>query len=248
MPILDDLRKLIEDLGSAEKAKHLQRFFKTGPGQYGHGDKFRGINVPPLRALARQYASGISLSNCCELLHSPYHEDRMIALFILVEQFRNGECDLQQKIYELYLANLCHVNNWDLVDLSCYHIVGKYLADKERKDLYHLAERGNGESGLKSYQQKDLWANRVAIISTFAFIRNSDFDDTLALAKILLDNKHDLIHKAVGWMLREVGKRDLAVEENYLQEYYKNMPRTMLRYAIEKFEPARRQQYLKGMI
>ncbi len=248
MPVLQEIKNKIEALSSPEKAEHLKQFFKTAPGQYGSGDLFRGINVPPLRAIAKEYAAATSPTNYTKLLYSKYHEDRMVALFILVEKFKAGDQTEKKTIYDFYTSNLKYINNWDLVDLSCHHIVGDYLLDKKREDLYRLANRGSGESHLKPYQQKDLWANRIAIVSTFAFIRVNDFDDTLKLAELLLDNKHDLIHKATGWMIREVGKRDMATEETFLQKNYKNMPRTMLRYAIEKFTPERRQQYLKGLI
>lgn len=248
MAIPDTIITRLEELASVEKAEHFQRFFKTGPGQYGSGDLFLGISVPPMRKLAKEFAKELSLPQCNKLLHSKYHEHRMVSLFILVEKFARTDSFGRTEIYQLYLDNIRYINNWDLVDLSSYKIVGEYLADKNRDKLYQLARCGSGESQLVSYQKEDLWANRIAVISTYAFIKDNDFTETLAISEILLDNEHDLIHKAVGWMLREVGKRDQAVEEEFLQKHYKSMPRTMLRYSIEKFAPKRREQYLKGLI
>lgn len=235
----------LKQLADAEQAGHLARFFKTAPGQYGAGDMFRGIKVPPLRKLAKEYAGRIDLADVQELLNSRYHEDRMAGLFILVIQFQKAASPaIAKTIYELYLDNIARINNWDLVDLSCYHIVGGYLADKKRSDLYKLAR--HGDCSAADYQKYSLWANRIAIVSTMAFIRKNDFDDTLAIADILLHNKHDLIHKATGWLLREVGKRSQGTLEEFLSTRHKTMPRTMLRYAIERFPEQQRQEYLRA--
>ena len=223
-------------LSDEEKAAHSQRFFKTGPGEYGEGDRFRGIRVPVLRKIAKKHRSAISLGETERLLHSPFHEDRFTALVILVEKFKRGGDELPAEIYQLYLRNTEHINNWDLIDISAEHIVGAYLRDRDRSRLYQLASSG------------DLWERRIAIMATFHFIKHGDFDDTVALAERLLDDPEDLIHKAVGWMLREVGKRDRAVEEAFLEQHYRDMPRMMLRYAIEKFPEDLRQQYLSGEI
>ena len=237
-----------QKLANPTKATILLRFFKTGEGEYGAGDQFLGLVVPQQRQLAKQYKD-LPLSDIETLLHSKIHEHRMTALFILIIQFQSAikqqNIKQQNQIFKFYLSNTQYINNRDLVDLSAPNIVGNYLFQtiitnektKSQQDpckiLYDLAHT------------KDLREKRIAIISTFAFIKNHLFDDTLAIAKILLKDKHDLIHKAVGRMLREVGKRCLEVEEEFLQIHYKTMPRTMLRYAIEKFPEEKRQQYLK---
>jgi 3-methyladenine DNA glycosylase AlkD len=227
--IKSDLKKL----ASKEDARFLQRFFKTGKGQYGEGDIFLGIRVPVLRKLAKQYYA-VSLDDAACLLRSKFHEERMLALILMVNQYRKGDpCD-KEAVYNLYLNHMKYINNWDLVDTSAEHIVGAYLLNQDRKPLYDLAISG------------DLWERRIAILSTFHFIRRNQFDDTLAISEILLNDKEDLIHKAVGWLLREVGKRDIKAEESFLIKHYRTMPRTMLRYAIEKFPEAKRKKYLKG--
>jgi 3-methyladenine DNA glycosylase AlkD len=218
---------------NAEDAVFLQRFFKTAPGQYGAGDRFLGIRVPVLRQLAREHAE-LTLEQSIELLHSPYHEARMLALLILASSFARSDERARAQIYDAYLANAKFVNNWDLVDLSAPGIVGGYLADRDRSDLTRLA------------RSDSLWERRIAIVATYHFIRANDFDDTLRVASLLLKDKHDLIHKAVGWMLREAGKRDEAAAEAFLLQHYQEMPRTMLRYAIERFPEKRRQAYLRG--
>jgi 3-methyladenine DNA glycosylase AlkD len=222
-------------LASRDKAKILQRFFKAGQGQYGEGDMFHGITVPVLRQLVKEY-EGISLEEVVMLLKSGMHEERLLALLMLVRAFTKSDYARKKKIFSLYLKNTRYINNWDLVDLSAPQIVGMYLADKSRKPLYVLARLRN------------LWQRRIAILSTFTFIRQNDFADALEISRLLRDDEHDLIHKAVGWMLREIGKRDILVEEKFLLRHYKNMPRTMLRYAIEKFPEERRKEYLKGKI
>ncbi|MBC8192385.1 MAG: DNA alkylation repair protein [Candidatus Marinimicrobia bacterium] len=226
------LNELLE-LGDPERASHSQRFFKTGKGEYGEGDIFLGIKVPHLRALAKRHKQANRL-DALELLHSKYHEARLTALFLLVNLYNHGDASEKKQIYEDYLKNIPYINNWDLVDSSALQIVGHYLFDKERSHLEILA------------RSKDLWERRVAIISSYYFIRQYEFQDTLTLAEILLHDQEDLIHKAVGWMLREVGNKSRPTEETFLQKHYLSMPRTMLRYAIEKFPEERRQAYLKG--
>jgi 3-methyladenine DNA glycosylase AlkD len=220
---------------SPRKAKLLQRFFKTGPGEYAEGDIFLGINVPTVRRLAKQYAD-LSLAETLKLLRSAIHEERLLALLILILQYRQADPARKKAIYEVYLRNTRHINNWDLVDVTAKHIVGAYLADKARAPLYALAKSGS------------LWERRIAILSTFHFIEHNDHRDTLKIAEILISDPHDLIHKAVGWMLREVGKRDIDAEERFLRKYGAKMPRTMLRYAIERFPELKRRVYLRSKI
>jgi 3-methyladenine DNA glycosylase AlkD len=232
---VNEIKKDLKRLGRVERAKLLQRFFKTGPGEYGEGDVFLGIKVPELRKLARKY-QGIPMAEAKQLLRSPIHEERLLALLILVLCYSKGNESTRKKIYELYLKNTRFVNNWDLVDLTAGRIVGAFLDDKDRTVLFDLA------------RSKDLWERRISIIATSHYINQEDFFYTLGIAKILLSDEEDLIHKAVGWMLREVGKRDIKAEETFLKRHYKKMPRTMLRYAIEKFPERKRQRYLKGTI
>ena len=215
------------------KAAFFPRFFKAGPGEYAAGDRFIGVTVPEQRAIARKYATTASLADTETLLHSPTHEERLTALLILVRKFQT-EPAFRQGIYDLYLANTEQVNNWDLVDASAEHIVGAWLEDKDRRVLDRLAA-----STL-------IWERRIAILATFCYIKHGDFTDTLRIAALLVHDREDLMHKAVGWMLREVGKRDQSMEEAFLAMHYHSMPRTMLRYAIERFEPTRRAAYLKG--
>lgn len=206
-------------------------FFKTGPGQYGQGDIFLGIKVPVQRAVARRYEN-LSLADAQELLNNKIHEYRLIALMILLFQYKKADSAGKKKIVRFYLRNTKNINNWDLVDLSCHYILGDYLSDKPRGILYKLAD------------SKNLWEKRISIISTFAFIKNKEFGDTLKICEILLNDQHDLIHKATGWMLREAGKREEAVLTRFLDKHYKTMPRTMLRYAIEKLNNKKRKFYL----
>jgi 3-methyladenine DNA glycosylase AlkD len=229
-----DMQKELVRLGDSETAIFLQRFFKTGPGEYGEGDLFRGIRVPALRKLAGD--QGLTLSETEELLHSPYHEDRLLALLILVRLFTKGDEPVRKKVYSTYLKNTRFVNNWDLIDSSAPQIVGAFLFDKDRKVLERLA------------RSRSLWERRIAVMATFHFIRRGEFDDTLKLARMLLSDREDLIHKAVGWMLREVGKKSPEAEENFLREHCARMPRVMLRYAVEKFSEPKRRRYLKGEI
>lgn len=244
MLYLSDLRKELKSLANPKKANILQGFFKTGKDQYGEGDVLLGITVPISRGVAKKYAD-LSFENLQVLLDSKIHEERFIALMILVRRFEahagvspagQKTSDEQRDVFNFYMKNYKNINNWDLVDLSAPNIVGNYLLDKNRDILYEFAKSNN------------LWKKRIAILSTFTFIRKNQFEDTLKISEILLNDKHDLIHKAVGWMLREIGKRNLKVEENFLKKNYKKMPRTMLRYAIEKFEEKKRKMYLNGEI
>jgi 3-methyladenine DNA glycosylase AlkD len=229
------IRKQLHALASPETATALQRFFKTGPGHYGAGDVFLGIKVPPMRALARQHRDA-GLETIATLLDSRYHEERFFALLLLMQHYQQGTVADQAAAYRLYLGNTHRINNWDLVDVSAPHIVGRHLQDRPRNILHKLA------------RSTSLWEKRIAIIATLHFIRLNDFDDTLHIAETLLQDEHDLMHKAVGWMLREVGKRDLAAEEGFLIQHYRDMPRTMLRYAIERFSEPKRKNYLHGKV
>jgi 3-methyladenine DNA glycosylase AlkD len=231
---LTELHSIVKNHSDTYLADFLQRFFKTGKGQYAEGDVFAGIKVPVSRKIAKQFRD-LNLKDISLLLKSKIHEERLIALLILVDKMKRSDETEKNKIFNLYLKNTRYINNWDLVDLSAHKIIGEYLNDKDRKILFQLAEG-------------DLWERRISIISTFYFIKKNDFITTLEISKVLLNDKHDLIQKAVGWMLREVGKRDLTLEEDFLIQHYKKMPRTMLRYAIEKFPERKRQAYLKGKI
>ena len=226
---------VINSHANPEQAKILQRFFKTGKGQYGEWDQFLWIKVPVQRQIAKQHLE-IDFSEIQALLDSPIHEYRLVAVLILVQKYAKADEKLQKKIFDFYLKNAKWINNRDLVDLSAPHIVGEYLLEREKDILYKLAK------------SKNLREKRIAIISTFAFIKVGLFEDTFKIAEILMHDDHDLIHKAVGWMLREAGKRSLYEEEKFLKPRYKKMPRTMLRYAIEKFEETKRQKYLKWQI
>jgi len=227
------IRRKLQQLGSKDKAKVLQKFFKTGPGEYGEGDVFIGIRVPDLRRLVKEYQD-ITIKEVVQLLSSMIHEERFFALLILVSKYSKGDETVKKRIYELYLQNTQFINSWDLVDGSAQHIVGAYLMDKGKKPLYLLAK------------SKNLWERRIAILSTFHFIKHDNYAETLKISKILLSDEQDLIHKAVGWMVREIGKRHMLTEEIFLKKHYKRMPRTMLRYAIEKFPESKRQKYLRG--
>jgi 3-methyladenine DNA glycosylase AlkD len=224
----------LKKYASKEKVLILSGFFKTGRGEYGEGDIFIGVTVPNIRKVAQKY-SDFSLKKAVKLLKSPVHEERLLALLIMVLKFQKAQIEAQKKaVYKAYLANTKYINNWDLVDLSSHEIVGSFLLNKPKKELYNLCK------------SKSLWERRISIVSTHRFIRNGQFKDTLKIARILLKDSHDLIHKAVGWMLREVGKRDLAALENFLKTHHKSMPRTMLRYSIEKFPENKRLAYLSG--
>jgi len=230
---LKEIKGQLHSLADPEKAKILQRFFKTGPGQYGEGDRFLGIKVPELRKVAKAHL-GLAPEKVARLLVSAIHEERMTALLIWTYQFDRADDAGRSEIFRLYMANTTLINNWDLVDVTAPRIVGGFLMGKDKAPLYTLAGSDN------------LWERRIAMVATLAFINRDWFEDTLAIAELLLTDPHDLIHKATGWMLREVGKRDRAVLERFLLIHYRGMPRTMLRYAIEKLPEKRRQDYLKG--
>ncbi len=232
--MLSTLKKTVKENSNPALGIFLLRFFKTGKGDYAEGDVFAGIKVPVSRKIAKQFKD-LSLTDLSELIKSKIHEERLIALFILVDKMKKAGDKEQEKIFKFYIKNMKYVNNWDLVDLSAEKIIGEYLFDKDRELLFRLTKGS-------------LWERRIAVLSTFNFIKKNDFNTTLNISKSLLSDKHDLIHKAVGWMLREIGKRDLKTEEDFLKEHYKLMPRTMLRYAIEKFPEKKRKSYLNGKI
>ena len=223
---LDELRRELREAAEPERVPELQRFFKTGLGGYGEGDVFLGVRVPAVRVVARLHA-GLNLEDVTKLLRSPIHEERLAALVILVRRYGRADEQQRQRIYDLYLGNTAHVNGWDLVDVSAPHIVGAHL----------LVRRGAEQQVLDRLASSPLmWERRIAIMATFAFVREGDCNETLRLARILLDDEHGLIHKAVGWMLREVGKRDEELLVGFLQQHAGDMPRTMLRYAVERLD------------
>lgn len=235
-PLARDAARELKSLASKKDAEILQRFFKTGKGEYGEGDIFLGIRVPVQRKVVKKYLE-MDLKDVESLLKTNIHEHRLVALLILVKKFEDGDDKIKKKIFNLYLKNTKYINNWDLVDLTAPNIIGKYLLDKPRDILYKLVK------------SKSLWERRISVLACFTFIRNQETKDTLRIAKILLKDEHDLIHKATGWMLRELGKRvDQNIEESFLKRYYKSMPRTMLRYAIERFEESKRKKYLMNKI
>jgi 3-methyladenine DNA glycosylase AlkD len=230
-----DITSAIKALGDPDIARHSQRFFRTGMGEYGEGDRFVGIRVPVVRQQVRRYRDA-SLRTLTALLKSPWHEIRLFALLSLVDRFQRGDTGQQRAVFDIYMRHLRYVNNWDLVDSSAHLIVGPWLETRSRKRLHRMAT------------SQHLWTRRIAMMSTYHYIRGNDFTDALAIAEVLLDDDHDLIHKVVGWMLREIGNRDRRVEEDFLTSRYRHMPRTMLRYAIEKFPERRRKAYLDGRI
>ncbi len=233
---MNDVRADLKKLARKDKANTLQRFFKTGPGQYGEGDKFIGVMVPDIRQVSQKYRD-LSSREVLDLLHSTFHEERLCALLILVDQYQKGDSKKQEQIFDLYLKNYKYINNWDLIDLTAPRIAGAYLMDKPKDILYKLA------------RSKNLWQRRVAILATFQFIYYGQSKETIKIAKILLHDEHDLIQKAVGWMLREVGKRcDGQILLDFLNKHYKVMPRTMLRYAIERLPESKRLAYLRGEV
>jgi 3-methyladenine DNA glycosylase AlkD len=232
---VETIQQTLRQMANAEIAAHSLRFFKTGKGQYGEGDVFLGIRVPDLRKTARSF-NGVPLSVCAGLLASPYHEERLFALILLVNRFQKADPDDQAAIYHLYRDQVRYVNNWDLVDLSAPGIVGGYFVGKDTGPLVDLAK------------SPDLWERRISIVATWPFIRRKELDLTFRIAEILLNDNEDLIHKAVGWMLRETGKKDPAALEGFLKPRYQSMPRTMLRYAIERFEENKRRRYLEGTV
>ena len=229
--MFDQIKKDLLQLSDPERAKNLSWFFKTGKGQYGEGDVFLGITVPEQRKVAKKYTD-LSLNDLQELLNSEIHEHRFTALLILISKYRKAEESSKKEIFDFYLRNTKNINNWDLVDLSAPRIIGDYLLNKDRTTLFKLA------------RSNILWERRISILSTFTFIDNCDFEDALSISELLLHDEHDLIHKAVGWALREIGKRDQNVEEKFLTKHYPNVPRTMLRYAVEKFDEKKRKKYL----
>jgi len=229
--MLNQIKDDLLQLSNPEKAKNLSRFFQTGKGQYGEGDVFLGIAVPEQRRIAKRYLN-LPLDDIQELLSSEIHEHRLTALLILVSKYGKADNPGKEEIFRFYLKNTENINNWDLVDLTAPKIVGDYLLNKDTSILFKLAKSNN------------LWERRIAVLSTFKFIDNNDFEDALSISKLLLHDKHDLIHKAVGWMLREIGKKDQKIEEHFLSKHHMQMPRTMLRYAIEKFEENKRKSYL----
>lgn len=232
---LAEIKSEMKRLGNPEIAAHSQRFFKTGPGQYGEGDLFLGIRVPVVRQVAKQ-GRNLPLKQVADLLHSKWHEERLLAVIILTLKFARGSESEQRQVFDLYLENSAWVNNWDLVDSSAHLIVGPWLQERPRDLLRRLA------------RSSSLWERRIAMMATYHYIKQRDYTDSLDIAEMLLEDEHDLIHKITGWMLREIGNRDLSVEEEFLQEHYQQMPRTMLRYAIEKFPEDLRQGYLKGTV
>lgn len=230
----EELSKVLREHADPEYAVRSLRFFKTGKGEYGEGDQFLGIRVPQLRKIAKKN-SELSLIEIHKLLTSDFHEERLCALLLLVQKYESSKHE-KSVIYKLYLNNTKYINSWDLVDCSAYKIIGVHLEDKNKSPLYKLA------------RSKDLWERRISIISTLHFIKNRQFDDTLEISKKLLKDKEELIHKAVGWMLREVGNKAPQVERLFLQNHYRKMPRMMLRYAIEKFPEDERKKYLHGRV
>jgi 3-methyladenine DNA glycosylase AlkD len=237
MKAADDVRKELKSMADPDKAAILQRFFKTGPGQYGEGDIFIGVMVPQSRQIAKKF-SQLPLGEVRTLLYSRIHEERLVALLILARRYGSASsCMEKEEIVKFYLNHIKQVNNWDLVDLSAPNILGAHLVDSRdrRRLLYRLARSEN------------LWERRIAIVATHHFIRNGDFSDTLKIAEMLLQDRHDLMHKAAGWMLREVGKRDAAAEEAFLEKHCNVMPRTMLRYAIERLPENKRRRYKKAI-
>jgi len=233
--MLNNLINELQDLANKKQAEQYKKFFKTGKGEYGEGDIFLGVKVPVQRKVAKKY-QGLNLIKLQKLLNSKIHEHRLTGLIILTNKYKKSTKEEKENIFNFYLNNTKNINNWDLVDLSAPNIVGSFLSNNKKNILYDFAN------------SKDLWEKRIAIVSTLNFIKQNQFQDTLAISEILLDDKHDLIHKAVGWMLREVGKREQEVLENFLKQHYKKMSRTMLRYSIEKFDEEKRKSYLTGKI
>jgi 3-methyladenine DNA glycosylase AlkD len=234
MATLQEIQSQIRSLANPTIAEHSKRFFKTGKGEYAEGDRCLGIRVPVTRGLAKQFRE-TPLKVVFKLLESEFHEERQLALIMMVNRCKKGDPEEHKIIYDHYLANTRWVNNWDLVDCSAHYIVGGYLMHRNRRPLYQLAK------------SEFLWDRRISMIATWIFIRENDFEDVIKLAKIHLHDSHDLMHKAVGWMLREMGKKNRHLETEFLDKYHREMPRTMLRYAIEKYPEKDRQAYLKGL-
>lgn len=233
MIVAAEISARLRGLGDPERARLLQRYFKTGPGEYAAGDVFIGLKVPEVRSILKEFRQ-LTPADVLPLLASRFHEERLFALLALVRCFSKGDSAASGQIYDLYLAHTGFINNWDLVDCSAPAIVGGYLLERDREPLYLLA------------RSPSLWERRVAILATFTFIRHDRFDDSLAIGRMMLTDPEDLIHKASGWMLREVGKRDQTTLEEFLRRHCRVMPRTMLRYAIERFPAEKRQMYLAG--
>ncbi len=234
---IEAVKKELQSCIDPEKAAYLPKFFQVYPGGYGEGDLFLGVTVPNQRKVSWKYSKIITMDELEELFNSKYHEHRLTAIFMLVLKYERAKTGQEQKqLVDFYLSNHSAVNNWDLVDSSAYKILGPYLYDKDKSLLYEFAVSNH------------LWKQRIAIITTYYFIKKDDYTHTFKLADLLIDHEHDLIHKAVGWMLREVGKRNFEAEFNFLISRYKQMPRTMLRYAIEKFEPKLRKEFLAGAV
>lgn len=231
MPGYKQIKSDLKNAANPVKSVELARFFKTGKGEYGEGDIFWGITVPAQRVIAKKH-SDTALDDIRKLLFEPVHECRLTALLILIQQYSKGNDEARKNIAEFYLSSTEKINNWDLVDLTADKILGHYLMDKDRSILYRLAESSS------------LWEQRISVVCTYHFIRNNQFKDTLALCEKLMNHKHDLIHKATGWMLREVGKRELNILTGFLDKHHKSMPRTMLRYAIEKLDEKKRKNYM----
>ncbi len=229
---LDSVRSELAELADPEAAAFLQRFFKTGPGQYGEGDRFLGIRVPRLRALVAR-TRGLPMDDVLALLRSPWHEERLLALLILVDRYRRGGPEERETVFRTYLAHTRHINNWDLVDASAEHIVGPHVSPDDLRLLEKLA------------RSESVWERRIAMLATFHWTRRGEVEPALHIAALLAHDDHDLIHKAVGWMLREVGKRDRDAEVRFLRTHAPTMPRTMLRYAIERFPPEERKALLQ---
>jgi 3-methyladenine DNA glycosylase AlkD len=234
-PTLADAQARLHALGDPEHARFVAGYFRTGPGEYGEGDQFLGIRIPVLRKLARELR-GLPLDDASALMRSPWHEARLLAVLLLVDTYTRGDAATREAVYRLYLDGAEYVNNWDLVDSSAPQIVGAHLEEGDRGVLERLARSGS------------LWERRIAILATLYFIRRNDFGTTLHIAEMLVGDRHDLIHKAAGWMLREVANRDRETAESFLRRHHATMPRTMLRYAIEKFPPDLRQRYLRGVM
>jgi 3-methyladenine DNA glycosylase AlkD len=228
---LAQTRKAVRELANPERASFLLRYFRTGPGQYAEGDQFLGLTMTDVRTLVRQFAA-LPLADVVKLLHSKWHEERTLAMLLMVKRSARADADTRARLARLYLDNTQYINNWDLVDLSAEHVIGAWLRDRDRAVLYQLA------------RSDSLWERRIAVLTTFQFIKHGDFEDTLRLCELLLDDVHDLIHKATGWMLREVGKRDVAVLRSFLDQHAARMPRTMLRYALEKLPESERKRFM----
>lgn len=235
--LVEQIKAALKDKAIPEKAAFSPKFFKSGPGEYGEGDRFLGVKVPDQRKIAKSVFKEISLAEIKTLMHDPYHEVRLTGIMILVYRYEKLKSDEERKeLVDFYLDHLQWVNNWDLVDSSCHHILGHYYFNRDKSIFYELASKDH------------LWDQRVAMISTYYWIKRGEFEDALALAEKFLDHPHDLMHKAVGWMLREIGNQDFEVEYEFLKKHYHQMPRTALCYAIEKFDEDVRQDFLKGRI